>query len=432
MAAERKARIHAVVRVSSGNFLEMYDFMVFGYYAAAIGRAFFPSGNAYTSLMLSLMTFGAGFLMRPLGALVLGAYTDKHGRRAGLMLTLMLMSIGIVTIACTPGYVAIGLIAPLLVLAGRLLQGFSAGMELGGVSVYLSEIATPGNKGFYVSWQSASQQAAVMFAALVGVMLTSALTPAAIASWGWRVPLLVGCAIIPLLFRLRRSLEETGEFLARSTRPPASEVLRSLVSNWPLILVGTLMVTMTTVSFYMITAYTPTFGSAVLHLTTRDSLIVTLCVGASNLVWLPVMGAVSDRIGRRPLLVGCTLLMIATAYPAMLWLVESPTFWKLLAVELWFSFLYGSYNGAMVVFLTEIMPVHVRTTGFSLAYSLAAALFGGFTPAISTYLIQTTGNRAVPGLWLSFAAICGLLAALVARPPAESEPAAQAVARVAV
>jgi MFS transporter, MHS family, citrate/tricarballylate:H+ symporter len=432
MSADRKSRIHAVARVSSGNFLEMYDFMVFGYYAAAIGRAFFPSGNAYTSLMLSLMTFGAGFLMRPLGALVLGAYTDKHGRRAGLMLTLTLMSIGIVTIACTPAYLTIGLVAPLLVLAGRLLQGFSAGMELGGVSVYLSEIATPGNKGFYVSWQSASQQAAVMFAALVGVMLTTTLTPAAMASWGWRVPLLIGCAIIPFLFRLRHSLEETEEFLARSRRPPASEVFRSLVTNWPLILVGTLMVTMTTVSFYMITAYTPTFGSAVLHLTSGDSLIVTLCVGASNLMWLPVMGALSDRIGRRPLLVGCTLLMIATAYPAMLWLVDAPTFWKLLAVELWFSFLYGSYNGAMVVFLTEIMPVEVRTTGFSFAYSLAAALFGGFTPAISTYLIQTTGNRAVPGLWLSFAAVCGLLAALVARAQTEPAESRQQVATVAV
>ena len=425
-------QVRAVVRVSSGNFLEMYDFMVFGYYAAAIGRAFFPSGNAYTSLMLSLMTFGAGFLMRPLGALVLGAYTDKHGRRAGLMLTLMLMSIGIVTIACTPAYATIGLLAPLLVLAGRLLQGFSAGMELGGVSVYLSEIATPGNKGFYVSWQSASQQAAVMFAALVGVMLTATLAPDAMASWGWRVPMLIGCAIIPLLFRLRRSLEETGEFLARPRRPPASEVLRSLVTNWPLILVGTLMVTMTTVSFYMITAYTPTFGSAVLHLTSGDSLIVTLCVGASNLMWLPTMGALSDRIGRRPLLVGCTVLMIATAYPAMLWLVDSPTFWKLLAVERWFSFLYGSYNGAMVVFLTEIMPVDVRTTGFSFAYSLAAALFGGFTPAISTYLIQTTGNRAVPGLWLSFAAACGLLAALVARAQVEPAASRQRVATVAV
>jgi MFS family permease len=432
MPSDRKSRIHAVARVSSGNFLEMYDFMVFGYYAAAIGRAFFPSGNAYTSLMLSLMTFGAGFLMRPLGALVLGAYTDKHGRRAGLMLTLMLMSVGIVTIACTPSYATIGLVAPLLVLAGRLLQGFSAGMELGGVSVYLSEIATPGHKGFYVSWQSASQQAAVMFAALVGVMLTSTLTPAAMGSWGWRVPLLIGCAIIPFLFRLRRSLQETDEFLARSRRPPASEVLRSLVTNWPLILVGTLMVTMTTVSFYMITAYTPTFGSAVLHLTSGDSLIVTLCVGASNLLWLPVMGALSDRIGRRPLLVGCTLLMIATAYPAMLWLVDSPTFWKLLAVELWFSFLYGSYNGAMVVFLTEIMPLEVRTTGFSFAYSLAAALFGGFTPAISTYLIQTTGNRAVPGLWLSFAAVCGFVAALVARPQAETVESPQPVASVAV
>jgi MFS transporter, MHS family, citrate/tricarballylate:H+ symporter len=416
-------QVKAVIRVSSGNFLEMYDFMVFGYYASAIGRAFFPSGNEFASLMLSLMTFGAGFLMRPLGALVLGAYTDKHGRRAGLVLTLGLMSIGIVTIACTPGYATLGLLAPLLVLGGRLLQGFSAGMELGGVSVYLSEIATPGHKGFYVSWQSASQQMAVMFAALLGVILNTTLAPASMAAWGWRVPLLVGCAIIPFLFRLRRSLEETDEFLARRRRPDASEVLRSLASNWVLVIIGTLMVTMTTVSFYMITAYTPTFGSAVLHLTSGDSLVVTLCVGASNLFWLPVMGAFSDRVGRRPLLVSCTLLMIVTAYPAMLWLVDGPTFWKLLAVELWLSFLYGSYNGAMVVFLTEIMPVEVRTAGFSFAYSLATAIFGGFTPAISTYLIQLTGNRAVPGVWLSFAAACGLIAALFARAqPASDRP----------
>jgi MFS family permease len=408
-------QVKAVIRVSSGNFLEMYDFMVFGYYASAIGRAFFPSGDEFASLMLSLMTFGAGFLMRPIGALVLGAYTDKHGRRAGLILTLALMSIGIVAIACTPGYATIGLLAPLLVLGGRLLQGFSAGMELGGVSVYLSEIATPGNKGFYVSWQSASQQMAVMFAALLGVILNRLLAPASMAAWGWRVPLLVGCAIIPFLFRLRRSLEETDEFLARPRRPSASEVLRSLASNWTLVLIGTLMVTMTTVSFYMITAYTPTFGSAVLKLTSGDSLIVTLCVGASNLFWLPVAGAFSDRVGRKPLLIGCTLLMIVTAYPAMLWLVDGPTFWKLLSVELWLSFVYGTYNGAMVVFLTEIMPVEVRTAGFSLAYSLATAIFGGFTPAISTYLIQMTGNRAVPGLWLAFAGVCGLVAALIAR-----------------
>ena len=402
--------------------------MVFGYYAAAIGAAFFPSGNPFVSLMLSLMTFGAGFLMRPLGAVVLGTYTDRHGRRAGLLLTLTLMSIGILSIACVPGYATIGLLAPVIVLAGRLLQGFSAGMELGGVSVYLAEIATPGNKGFYVSWQSASQQAAVMFAALLGVLLTFLLPPAAMAAWGWRVPLLIGCLIIPFLFRLRHSLEETEAFQARRRSLDTSALLRSLAAHSGLIVVGTLLVTMTTVSFYMITAYTPTFGSAVLHLGSGDSLIVTLCVGASNLFWLPVMGALSDRVGRRPLLIACTLLMLATAYPVMLWLVDAPSFTRLLTVELWLSFVYGSYNGAMVVFLTEIMPVDVRTAGFSLAYSLATAIFGGFTPAISTYLIQVTGNRAVPGLWLSFAAVCGLAASLIAR----AQPAAEEVPRLAV
>jgi metabolite-proton symporter len=413
---DRKSRIWSVIRVSSGNFLEMYDFMVFGYYAWAIGKAFFPSGNPFVSLMLSLMTFGAGFLMRPLGAIVLGAYADHHGRRAGLMLTLALMSVGILSIACMPGYAAIGLLAPLLVLIGRLLQGFSAGMELGGVSVYLSEIATPGHKGFYVSWQSGSQQVAVMFAALVGVVLSAKLTPEKMTAWGWRVPLLFGCVIIPFLFTLRRSLQETDEFKARKHRPSTSEILRSLTANWRIVVIGTMMVTMTTVSFYMITAYTPTFGNSVLHLADRDSLIVTLCVGASNLFWLPVMGALSDKIGRRPLLFVFTGLMLVTAYPAMLWLVREPSFTRLLTVELWLSFIYGSYNGAMVVFLTEIMPMDVRTSGFSLAYSLATAVFGGFTPAISTYLIHLTGNRAVPGLWLSLAATCGLVAAFLARP----------------
>jgi len=413
---ERKSKIWSVVRVSSGNFLEMYDFMVFGYYAATIGKAFFPGNSAFGSLMLSLMTFGAGFLMRPLGALVLGAYTDRHGRRAGLLLTLSMMSIGIFTIAFMPGYATIGLLAPLLVVLGRLLQGFSAGMELGGVSVYLSEIATPGHKGFYVSWQSGSQQIAVMFAASVGVVLNSILPPEKMEQWGWRVPLLLGCVIVPFLFRLRKSLQETDEFVARKRHPGTSEILRSLASNWPIVLIGTLMVTMTTVSFYMITAYTPTFGSSVLHLSSFDSLIVTLCVGASNLFWLPIMGALSDRIGRRPLLFGCTILMLVTAYPAMLWLVRDPSFARLLTVELWLSFIYGSYNGAMVVYLTEIMPVDVRTSGFALAYSLATAIFGGFTPALSTYLIHISGNRAIPGLLLSFAAACGLVAALFAKP----------------
>ncbi|CAG9164256.1 MFS transporter [Cupriavidus pampae] len=411
-ASSQQHGFRTVFRVVSGNFLEMYDFMVYGFYAAAIARTFFPSGNEFASLMLSLATFGAGFLMRPLGAIVLGAYIDHHGRRKGLILTLIMMAAGTLLIALVPGYQTIGVAAPLLVLAGRLLQGFSAGVELGGVSVYLSEIAKPGHKGFYVAWQSASQQVAVIFAGLLGVILHATLAPAQMDAWGWRVPFLIGCLIVPFLFLIRRSLEETEAFRARKHRPAPREIYRSMLDNWRIIIAGCLLVVMTTVSFYMITAYTPTFGKTVLKLDDVDNLIVTMCVGLSNFIWLPLMGAVSDRIGRKPLLVTFTILTLLTAYPAITWLVAEPSFGRLLMVELWLSFLYGSYNGAMVVALAELMPPAVRTTGFSLAYSLATALFGGFTPAVSTYLIHATGNKAAPGLWLMFAAACGLVATL--------------------
>ena len=293
----RSEKIKNVIRVSSGNFLEMYDFIVFGYYAAPIGRTFFPGQNPYASLMLSLMTFAAGFLMRPVGAIVLGAYIDRYGRRAGLLLTLGLMSVGTITIACLPGYATLGLFAPLLILLSRLLQGFSAGVELGGVSVYLSEIATPGHKGFYVSWQSASQQVAVMVSALLGVVLTSLLGPPAIDLWGWRIPFLVGCLIIPVLFLLRRSLAETEAFESRQHHPTVSQIMRTLATNWAIVLLGVMLVAMTTVSFYLITAYTPTFGQSELHLDSVAVLIVTLCVGLSNFIWLPIMGSLSDRVG---------------------------------------------------------------------------------------------------------------------------------------
>ncbi|HYL70474.1 MAG TPA: MFS transporter, partial [Candidatus Dormibacteraeota bacterium] len=173
-----------VFRVASGNFLEMYDFMVFGYFSAAIGRAYFPAASDFASLMFSLTTFAVGFLIRPLGAVVLGAYIDHIGRRRGLLVTLALMSVGTLTIALVPGYATIGLFAPIIVVLGRLCQGFSAGVELGGVSVYLAEIATPGHKGFYVSWQSGSQQVAVASAGMIGYALSNLLPPEMLSAWG--------------------------------------------------------------------------------------------------------------------------------------------------------------------------------------------------------------------------------------------------------
>jgi MFS family permease len=391
-----------VIRVSIGNFLEMYDFMVFGYYAGDIGKTFFPSSNPFASLMLSLMTFGAGFLMRPLGAIVLGNYIDRHGRRRGLILTLWLMAAGTLSVAVTPGYARIGVAAPLLVLAGRLIQGLSAGVEVGAASVYLSEIATPGHNGFYTSWQSASQQTAVMFAALLGLIVAP--------RWGWRAPLLIGCLLIPFLFWVRSSLLETDAFLARKHRPSIREIWQTMLAHARLVALGMLLSVLTTVSFYMITAYTPTFGSSVLHLASHQVLLVTLFVGASNFVLVPTMGALSDKVGRRPQLAVTAIAALLTAAPLYIWLVAAPTVPKLLFVELWFSVIFASSSGAMVPFLTEIMPASVRTTGYSLAFSLATAIFGGFTPAISTALIGMTGSRAMPALWLSFAAVLALIA----------------------
>jgi len=235
--------------------------------------------------------------------------------------------------------------APLLVVAARLLQGVSAGVEVGGVSVYLAEIATPGRKGFFVSWQSASQQMAVIFAALLGLILSATLRPEQMAGWGWRVPMLIGSMLIPFLLWLRRSLTETEEFKAKKHHPGTAEIWRTLMANWRLMILGTMLTTTTTVTFYLITAFMPTYGSSVLHLSTASSMLVTLLVGVSNFCWLPAMGALSDRVGRRPLLLVFSTIAVLTPYPMLLWLVSAPSFGRLLAAALWLSMIFGGYNG---------------------------------------------------------------------------------------
>jgi len=417
----RRRLAKAVGQVASGNMLEMYDFMVFGYYALDIGNAFFPSADVQTQMMASFATFGAGFVMRPLGALVLGAYVDRIGRRKGLILTLTLMAIGTMTLALTPSYKRIGILAPLLVLLGRLIQGFSAGVEVGSSSVYLSEIATEKNRGFIVAFQSASIQLAVVLAAAIGFGLTSLLGGPVMSAWGWRIPLALGCMIVPVLIFLRRNLQETEAFSSQATHPGIWEIAVSLVRNWYVGLIGILTGVMSTVSFYVITAYCPAFGTRVLHLGRQDALLVTLCAGLANLVLVPVFGLVSDRIGRKKLLIGATALVLCLAWPMMKWLVAAPSFGRLLSVELALAILYSAYNGAAIVWLTEIVPPRIRTTGFSLAYSLATCI-GGFSPVVCTWLILQTQDRAMPALWLSAAAACGLLAAIVSRPYVERSP----------
>jgi len=408
-----RSRRGAILRCTSGNFLEMFNFFLFGFYAPFISKTFFPAGDELTSLMLAFTTFWLGALMRPVGALVLGAYLDQVGRRKGLIVALALMGLGTALIAVAPSYAAVGVAGPLIVLLGGICQGLSAGVELGGVSIYLFEIATPGNKGFYTSFQSASQQVSIFTAAAIGYVLNETLSTQAIEAWGWRIPFAIGCALMPVIFYLTVGLEETPAFRAHKKHPSTKEIFSSMLTNWRIVILGVMLVSMTTVTFYFITVYTPTFGRSVLKLSGVDSLLVTLCVAATNFFWLPVGGALSDRIGRRAVLLAIAFLALCTAYPALSWLVNAPTFAKLLAVELLLSFYFGMYNGAMVVSLSEIVPPHVRTTCFSLAFALAVALFGTCTPLLSTWLITTTGDRASPGYWLMAAAACGFLATLM-------------------
>jgi MHS family citrate/tricarballylate:H+ symporter-like MFS transporter len=422
-----KNRIGAILRATSGNFLEQFDFFLFGFYAPYIAKAFFPSENETAGLLNTFGVFWLGALMRPVGAIVLGAYIDRIGRRLGLIVTLAIMAAGTVIITICPTYATIGVAAPVIVLLGRLLQGFSAGVELGGVSVYLSEIATPGNRGFYTSFQSSSQQVAIFVAALIGFTLNAVMPAATIAEWGWRIPFLIGCMIIPFIFVLRRTLEETPAFLAMKKHPTASEVFASAAVNWRIILLGMMLAAMTTVTFYFVTVFTPSFGKE-LHLSAQDSLLVTLMVAVTNFIWNPVGGALSDRIGRKPVLLAITGLSFVTAYPALLWLTAAPTFGKLLAVGMMFSLYFGVYSGAMLGALVEIVPAHVRTTCFSLAFALAAALFGTFTPFAALKLTALTGDKASPGFWLMCAAASGFIAAMVIYRTGAIEAREQAVA----
>ena len=408
MQAVHQSKVWRIFQVASGNFLESYDVVIFAYFAPSIGRAYFPSESEFATMMATFMTFGVAYLSRPLGAILLGPYIDHYGRRRGLILTLGLMAIGTLAISVVPGFRTIGYVAPILVVCGRLVQGLSAGVEFGGVSVYLAEIATPGHRGFFVSFQSISVQAAVIVSALFGMAVNRLLPPETMTDWGWRVPLWIGCAIIPLLFLLRRSLQETEEFAARTCHPSIGEIWRSLLGNWRLVLTGVFLVSLSNASFYMITTYTPTFGKSVLHLREGDALLATCCVGLSNLLLVPLAGALSDRSGRRPVLLLSAVAMVLLAYPAMTFLVRAPSFGHLLAVELGLSLIYSAYNGALIVFVTEIMPFEVRTAGFSLAYSVSQALFGGFTPLICTWLIHATCDKAVPGAWLSMVALLAM------------------------
>ncbi|CAE6829248.1 MFS transporter [Paraburkholderia nemoris] len=409
--ASRSLNTRAVVAAVIGNALEWYDLTVFGFLTVVIAQLFFPAGNDYSSMLLTTATFGVAFVMRPIGGIVLGLYADRAGRKAALSLVIALMTLGILLLAIAPPYSAIGIGAPLMIVLGRLLQGFSAGGEFGSSTALLIEAAPFSKRGFYGSWQMASQAAALLLGAVVGALITHGLSPEALKSWGWRVPFILGLIIGPIGFYIRRHLSDSEAFLlAQKTarRATLDEVFRSHSRD---VLCGLGAVIALTVTIYVLISYLPTFAVKQLKLPYAQSFYAVIVGNLLLTVLSPLTGAWSDRIGRKGLSLWSLVLTLVTIYPLFAWLAAEPSVSKLILVQALLSIALSGYYGPFGALIAELFPANVRSIGLSLAYNVAVMLFGGFGPFVVTWLINTTGSPLAPtyyvmgGLALSIVAV---------------------------
>ncbi len=400
-----------IVSASIGNALEWFDLVVYGFFAVTIAKLFFPTGNDTVSLLLTLGTFGVSVFMRPLGAIVIGAYADRAGRKAALTLSILMMMVGTLLIALMPTYATIGVLAPVGIVIARMVQGFSAGGEFGSATAFLAEHA-PKRRGFFSSWQVASQGLTTLLAAGFGALLTGNLSPEAMMSWGWRVPFFFGLLIGPVAYYIRRRLDETPEFL--DIEPTQSPLRDTFASQKERLLLAIGVVVMATVATYLV-LYMPTYAVKQLGLPSSAAFSAVLLTGVVQLIVAPIVGHWSDTHGRiKPMLTAAVALLVLV-YPMFSLLDAHPTFGALMVFQIVLGLLMTTYFGALPALLTELFPVQVRTTGLSLGYNIAATVFGGFAPFIITWLIGATGNKLAPSFYLIFAALISITALLRTR-----------------
>ena len=401
-----------IVAVTVGNALEFYDFVTYAFFSIQIGHAFFPSQNAYASLMLSLATFGAGFITRPIGAFVIGNYADRVGRRAAMMLCFVLMGCAIVGMAVIPTYASIGIAAPILAVLARMTQGFSLGGEIGSNTAYLTEASSPQNRGMVVSWQGASQNSALVVGGLVGVGLTAWMPTAQLDAYGWRIAFLLGAITVPFGLWLRSSLPET----LHAAAAPASAVIAAVESrmvvarrHWRIFACGLGYLASGTIGTYIFT-YIVTYAQATMHLSARVGFIAET---GGNLLGIPVTvlaGWLSDRYGRRPLNIWGNLLFLVLIYPTFAWISASGSVFAFITCMIYLNAIAGIATGSFYASLAESLPQSIRGTGFGMTYSLAIAAFGGTTQLVVTWLIHVTGNPVAPAWYLTGAVAIGQVA----------------------
>lgn len=406
-----RLRRRAAVAGTIGNVLTAYDFIVYTFFAPLIGRLFFPDIDPGFQLLAGLATFGVGFVTRPLGGIVLGVYGDRKGRRAALTLAILLMTVGILIFTVTPDYAAIGIAAPCLIVFARLLQGFSAGGEFPGATAYLSEYSLATQRGYYVSWQQSGQFLASLVGALVCTAASGLLDADALQSWGWRVPFALGLLIGPIGFYIRNRLNDTPAFLAAPRRQGSSALLReTLREHWRPVLGGFGIVVSGTVSVYVVVLFLPTYVSRQFGLAPWETLAASAAMSGALVVLCLLFGALSDRVGRKPVLLGGGIAMIILVYPLFRLFAAAPTLTNLLIIEAIFAVIIAAFTAPSPAMMAELVPTRVRNTAISLSYNFAVAIFGGFGQFIVSWLILTTGDALAPAYYVLGAGIIGVVA----------------------
>jgi MFS transporter, MHS family, proline/betaine transporter len=405
-STDQARRRRAVAAASIGNALEWFDFVIYGYFAATIAKLFFPSSSEGESLLIAFATFGITFFVRPVGAVFLGAFADRHGRKSALVLTIGLMMVGTAIIAIMPPYSMIGPLAPILIIFARLIQGISAGGGFGSSTAFLAEMDA-NRRGLFASLQFASQGLTTIIAAASGALLTGLLTSQQIVEWGWRVPFVFGLLIGPVAYYLRSHVDETLEFqLLEDRAKPVQEVFSSAKTR---LLIALGAVVLSTVTMYT-TLFMPTFAVRQLGLPQAGSFLAVMLTGAIQIVLVPVFGAMSDKRGRLPIMYAAAGAILLMSYPLFAWMVSTPTLQTLVCVQIVLGVLGAAYMGPLPALMADLFPTRTRTTGLSISYSFAVAIFGGFAPFTSTWLIQVTGSSVAPSFYLIFAAVISLSA----------------------
>jgi MHS family proline/betaine transporter-like MFS transporter len=411
----------AIVGASVGNTVEWFDFAVYGYLAVTLGAVFFPSEDPTISLLSSFAVFGVAFVMRPLGGLFFGPLGDRIGRQRTLATVIILMSVSTFVIALLPGYATIGIWAPILLVAARLLQGFSAGGEFGGASAFIAEYSPDNRRGFLVSWLEFSTLIGFILGSTSVLVLSSVLSDDALTSWGWRIPFLLAgpLGLIGLYIRLR--LDDTPEFRALESAGEVSQspFKETITQNWRPILQVAGLVIIQNAGFYIVLTYMQTYITEQLGFSTTSASLSTVLTLLVGMALIPPLGALSDRVGRKPVLMASCVGFVVLTYPLFL-LLNAGSLAGAIAAHVALGALLAVYLSTTIAALTELFPTRVRYGGFSIGYNVSVAIFGGAAPFLATYLISVTGNPLSPAFYLIAAAIATALTLLTIKETART------------